>query len=115
MELLSAALMNRAGLRSDRNDVAMPFAEGVVDLMDQRSERPVRVTAEVDADRVEAVTKRPRHAEELDAAVADFDPGLAEMTLSLQAKRCRCSVAVVAIPQAEEIGLIVTEQSQRGG
>ena len=42
----------------------MPLAEGVVHLVDHRDERGIRLVAEEDAQRIEAIAERARHAEQ---------------------------------------------------
>ncbi len=76
----------------DRNDVAVPLAEGVVDLVDQRGERAVRVIAEEDAERIEAVAERARHAEQADPPASEIDtrlPRAGVRPARVAAWRCR--------------------------
>ena len=95
------------------NGVAMPLAECVVDLVDDRFQRAVLPVAKVDAQRIERVAHDARHAKQLDGG-HPIGPasGLSKHGLGLRAKRHGAAIAVIAIEKAEQVKAISREQAQ---
>ena len=85
-ERFRAGLPHRAAFVGDRKHIAVPLAERVVHLVDQRRERAVGVAAEIDADRIEVVAERARHAEKPDRPAAGVDPLRFEKPIRLRAQ-----------------------------
>ena len=92
----------------------MALAKGVVDLVDQRRQGAVSGVAEVDAERIEDVTERARHAEKPDRAAVEIDAAFGEQRLGLRAQRRRASVAVIAVVEAEQRAPVVREEVKLG-
>jgi hypothetical protein len=111
-ERFRAGLPHRAAFVGDRKHIAVSLAESVVHLIDQRRERAVRVVAEIDADGIEVVAERARHAEEPDRAAASVDPLRFEKPIGLRAQGRLAAVAVIAVEQGKEILPVVREDFQ---
>ena len=70
---LAAGLPELVGFGLDGGDVGVALAERVVDFVDDRGEFSVAPVAVIDADRIETVTERSRHAEQLNGAARNVD------------------------------------------
>ena len=95
-----------------RQHIAVAAAERVVDFVDQRLERAVPAEAEVDAERIEVVSERARHAEQADRADLLLHAAPARRASRLLPQAPGASVAVVAIVEAEEIEPVVGEKAK---
>jgi hypothetical protein len=63
--------------------------------------------AKIDADRIETVAQRPRHAEQSYGAAGDIDSRVRQMPFRLNAKRCRTAIAMVGLVQGEQVEAIM--------
>ena len=105
-------LVKRVALVANRHDVAVPFSEGVVHLIDQRSQRAIRAVAEINAERIEAVAERARHAQQADRSAGKVDSRPDKLAFHLCTERRCGAVAVVLVLETEKIESIVGEQPQ---
>ena len=71
--------------------------------------------AVMEADRIEAVAGRWRHAEQADGAARDLDSGFRQQPFGLDAKRRRAAVAEIGLVQCEQVEAVVGEQLQPRG
>ena len=111
MKALFAVLANdRALIVGDRQDVAVPLSEGVVDFVGYRNQVTINPVAEIDAQRVEGEAEDARHGQKPDPADLASDPGLADVLADLIAQWPRRSVTIVAVAEGEEIGAVAREQ-----
>ncbi len=89
VEALGADLADHtAGLdpANDRHQIGVAPSEGVVHLVQDRSERPVRPVAEVQAQGIEHLSEHRGHAQQADSS-ARFNPRLGETLLDLRLQR----------------------------
>ncbi|MDT4821721.1 hypothetical protein FQZ97_549070 [compost metagenome] len=115
VHLLVAVLLDdgRAVVVRDRNQVAVPLPEGVVDLVQQRLQRAAGCMAEPDAERVEHMAEQPRHGQQPDRA-AGRKAGLAQPRLHLGPQVAARAVAMVGGMKAEQVEPVHREAAQPG-
>ncbi len=72
--------------------------------------RPVR--AEIDAQRIEAVAKDLRHAEQLDCKLVRSEPGASEESPGLFEKRDATAVAMIGVVEAGDVEPVPREKPE---
>jgi hypothetical protein len=70
----------------DRDQIRMPFAEGVVHLVKHRLEAPVGAVTEKHTERVEHGAEHARHAQHTNGAAIDSEPGASQVLFDLSAQ-----------------------------
>src|SRR4051794_27884642 len=88
-------------------NVTVALSECVVHLVHHCRKRGIGPVAEVNADRIEAIAKRPRHAEQANSAAGKINLGFGELALYLSSYWCGGSVAMVGVIKAENIGSVI--------
>jgi hypothetical protein len=90
----------------------MAFAERVVHLRDDRTERARGVVRVVEADRIEDVAEQPTLREQKEGAAAKIDPARAEAVLDLVARSPAEPVQVIGIMEGKDAAPIHPEEQQ---
>ena len=104
-----AALVPR---RPGRQHVGVLLAAAVLDLADDRGEAALRVVAVVEAERVEDVAEEPREAQQQHPRARLLEPVRAQLRLDPGPQRRAVAGAVIALPEAQQVGPVDREQAQ---
>ena len=115
MEGLIRSVSNNASLRVGRQEVAVGFPEGIIDLGNHESQCEVGIVAEVERHRIENTPERSELSQELYLAELDIDSISPQPVFELGPHSPLFEPHVIAVVESEEVEAVVREEWNRAG